>query len=518
MIPVIDIFAGPGGLGEGFSAIGRNECSPRFRIALSIEKHPSAHLTLQLRSFFRKFPPGKAPSAYYCLLQGESDVQKLFEKFPKEAKLATAEAWLAELGVVARDEVSARITRALDGRKCWVLIGGPPCQPYSTAGRSRVKGLEEYKPEKDHRHRLYREYLHILTEHWPPVFVMENVTGLLSSQLNGESMFEHILRDLQAPGKALRSSRFDGKAPENRYRIASLSHVNMFGEIKPGEFIVKAEELGVPQARHRVILVGIREDLGDVRPDLLGVKKQVPARNVLAGLPPLRSGLSREPDTAESWQAALEDAKDRRWLTGVQKAAGPEVQALIVNTLESLRQPRHGRGSEFVRCETTCLHEPGWFVDERIEGACSHASRAHIRKDLHRYLFASCFARVHGRSPRLKDFPPDLLPEHENVSKALKDGGLFNDRFRVQLADKPSTTITSHIAKDGHYYIHPDPSQCRSLTVREAARLQTFPDNYFFTGNRTSQYKQVGNAVPPLMARAIGERVQQVLRTAGLAD
>src|SRR5260370_854667 len=234
---------------------------------------------------------------------------------------------------------------------------------------------------------------------------MENVTGLLSSQLNGESMFEHILRDLRAPGKALRSSRFDGKAPENRYRIASLSHVNMFGEIKPGEFIVKAEELGVPQARHRVILVGIRQDLGDVRPDLLGVNKQVPERNAPPGLPP----------------------------------------------------PRH------------------WLA-------------------------------------------PDLLPKHANVRRAVEDGGVFTVRCRVGLAEKAATTITSHIAKDGLYYMHPDPSQCRSLAVREAARLQTFPDNYFFPGNRTSQYKQVGNAVPPLMARAIGERVQQVLRTAGLAD
>jgi DNA (cytosine-5)-methyltransferase 1 len=518
MIPVIDIFAGPGGLGEGFTAPGVDGCPSPFKIALSIEKHKSAHLTLQFRSFFRQFPPGKIPSEYYSVLRGEVDIQKLFDKFPKEAGLATTEAWLAELGVVSREEVSTRISKALTGNNCWVLIGGPPCQPYSVAGRSRVKGMEEYTPEKDHRHRLYREYLHILARHWPPVFVMENVTGLLSSQLNGESMFDHILRDLHSPAKTLGSNALDGTSPSNRYRIASLSHANVSGEIQPQEFIVKAEELGVPQARHRVILVGIREDLGEIRPELLQIMKPVPAREVLSGLPRLRSGLSRESDNGPSWKAALEDAMDRRWLAGVQKAAGEDVHEQIVTTLKSLRQPRHGRGNEFIRCAATCAYESAWFVDKRIEGACNHASRAHIRKDLHRYLFVSCFARVHKRSPRLKDFPPDLLPEHENVKKALKDGGLFNDRFRVQMAGKPSTTITSHIAKDGHYYIHPDPAQCRSLTVREAARLQTFPDNYFFTGNRTSQYKQVGNAVPPLMARAISERVYEVLRKAGLAD
>lgn len=134
-----------------------------------------------------------------------------------------------------------------------------------------------------------------------------------------------------------------------------------------------------------------------------------------------------------------------------------------------------------------------------------------MASDLARYLFAASFAETFGRSPRLHSFPPRLLPAHRNAT--LAEGFPFKDRFRVHCAHEPAWTVVSHIAKDGHYYIHYDPSQCRSLTVREAARLQTFPDDYFFEGNRTQQYTQVGNAVPPLLAFKIARLVHKLVST-----
>ena len=138
-----------------------------------------------------------------------------------------------------------------------------------------------------------------------------------------------------------------------------------------------------------------------------------------------------------------------------------------------------------------------------------------MASDLPRYLFVSAFGAARGRSPVLSNFPEALLPTHKNVNKNGNKGHqAFADRFKVQLANRPSSTITCHIAKDGHHFIHYDVAQCRSLTVREAARLQTFPDNYFFEGNQTEQYHQVGNAVPPFLAAQLADIVFSLFRTA----
>jgi DNA (cytosine-5)-methyltransferase 1 len=152
----------------------------------------------------------------------------------------------------------------------------------------------------------------------------------------------------------------------------------------------------------------------------------------------------------------------------------------------------------------------GWYYDPRLSVWLNHDARGHMSSDLQRYAYASGYAKAYRRSPKghLEFALAGLRPNHENW-----ETGKFADRFRVQAKHRVATTITSHISKDGHYFIHYDPCQCRSLTVREAARLQTFPDNYFFQGNRTEQFHQVGNAVPPLLAKKIGELVFGLLRS-----
>jgi DNA (cytosine-5)-methyltransferase 1 len=510
-VPVIDLFAGPGGLAEGFSSY---KSARPFRVELSIEKDPLAHATLLLRTFRRQFPGG-APSAYYDVLRGSLSIPELYDRYPTQAAVADREAWHATLGETPHSEVHERIRSVLKSKTHWVLVGGPPCQAYSVAGRARNRGVKGYRPEDDVRQYLYVEYLRVIADHWPSVFVMENVKGLLSASVNNEQLFRNVLRDLEAPADALRlENRSIRRKRHYRYRVVALAPQSLIGSCGVSDFIVAAEKHGIPQSRHRVILIGIRDDLGISQVSPLHHEEEVPCHAVLEGIPRVRSGLSQTEDHAEAWLDTFKGVDTSSWLKAISRSGEHDLATAIVDTSTAMSAPRRGRGASFIPGDFSPSYRPDWFSDGKLEGISQHETRQHIATDLHRYLFVSCFAQVKGRSPRLGDFPKGLLPDHNNVSSALGWGN-FNDRFRVQLKHKPATTITSHIAKDGHYYIHYDPSQCRSLTLREAARLQTFPDNYLFCGPRTEGYSQVGNAVPPLLAARIAERVWAVLKQSG---
>ncbi len=513
-IPVIDIFAGPGGLGEGFSAFKSSTGSHPFKIKLSIEMDEFAHRTLLLRSFFRQFDSGSVPDAYYEYLRGEGkwkgkNCQALLEAFPIEGKLALAEAWREELRPSVAEEVDRRITAALGPRRnrpAWVLVGGPPCQAYSLAGRVRMLGEDPAAFYKDKRHTLYKEYLRLLAVHAPSVFIMENVKGLLSATSeSGARVFEQIVKDLQQPPDS-----------SHRYRLFALSRgeggddqfYSDVGHAK--QFVVECERHGIPQARHRLIILGVLEsDFGNATrlPRRLANRAaKVTCKEAIDDLPRVRSGLSKEEDSPERWKTFVKSALSEPWFKYIAGNGHADVADAIRAALDRVTNPHKGRGDRFVPCEAAPGLKPDWFHDAKLGGACNHECRSHRSDDLHRYLFVSAYGSVRKFSPRLRNFPAALLPDHLNVDEAL-ESGLFNDRFRVQLAGSPATTITSHISKDGHYFIHYDPSQCRSMTVREAARIQTFPDNYFFEGPRTEQYRQVGNAVPPLLASEIARIV-----------
>lgn len=516
-IPIIDIFAGPGGLGEGFSAYLNPETNEReFKIVLSIEKEYYAHQTLTLRSFFRQFDPGKVPPDYYEFVKGNLSLEELYRRWPEAAGKASVESWKAKLG---EDEestpnrvVDQRIQNALEGRKDWLLIGGPPCQAYSVVGRSRrqEKMLDE---KKDDRVGLYKQYLRILAIHNPAVFVMENVKGLLSAQTKESPVFTNILNDLSDPVKAYlseyKSNGISLVCPG--YRIYSLvakpSEFDIYGNpvFKQQDFIIHAESYGIPQTRHRVILLGIRKNF-TFSPNVLPMEDQVPIGSVLSGLPEIRSGLSKTKDDEKTWKASI-----RRILTDeIWNEIDPEVQDEIKQQLCKIEVQKRDIGKEFISdSQVNVGYKPDWYLDKNIDGICNHLSRGHMENDLLRYLFVSCFGIVKKRSPKLEDFPYALLPNHKNVQAGISERK-FADRFRVQLLNKPGKTVTSHISKDGHYYIHPDPAQCRSFTVREAARIQTFPDNYYFCGPRTEQFIQVGNAVPPFLANSIAIVVKDV--------
>ena len=534
MIPIIDIFAGPGGLGEGFSSLKNDDNNQRrFKIKLSIEKDYYAHQTLKLRSFFRQFNINDVPKEYYQFIRGEISLDDLYNAYPEQTANAAAEAWCATLGKpdekdtngVTNEEVDQRIIEALEGENNWVLIGGPPCQAYSLVGRARRQEviLDE---TRDKRVGLYKEYLRIIAVHKPAVFIMENVKGIISANTENENIFRKILNDLSDPVNAMIA---EGVIIENNipisYTIYSLSAPSRYDaqgnlNLNAQDYIIRSEEYGIPQRRHRVILLGIRNDLVHTEEILIHKEKETTLQSIISNLPVIRSGITRfythttinektgkkqrhyrkEPDSTEKWKNYI-----LNYNNNINAILGKNQQWVENNLPDSL-------GEEFIEGnfelpEDHLLHT--WYQDKQLGGVIHHVSRKHLVQDLKRYLFAARYTEINGDFPRMSDYrnaAEDLLPDHENAMS-----GNFADRFRVQLPGIAATTVTSHISKDGHYFIHYDPKQVRSLTVREAARIQTFPDNYYFCGGRTQQFHQVGNAVPPYLAYQIAEIIYRII-------
>lgn len=536
-IPLVDIFAGPGGLSEGFSRhVPRTKFGVKFQSVLAIEKDRTASETLLLRSFYRAFD-GDVPQEYYDVIEGRQSISSL-HVFP-EWNRAQAEVWNTELGMVTERELHLRISSHLMGAKNWVLLGGPPCQAYSLVGRARMTGIgaamrksalnretlrkkRQQTFDSDHRHTLYLEYLRIVAVHQPALFVMENVKGILSATVpaaNGKDrhrVFEQIRRDLSDPWAALAD---DAERPHlkkfhqgkfHKYRLFSFSDPAEFSD---RDFLIRSENYGVPQKRHRVIILGVRDDIAHT-PRAMRMEEVVDVREAIGNLPDLRSRLSSGDIDDEYWRKSImKIARRMRMLVGrnsVREAfdrfgGRPHKRLSYGSDFVPLR-PRKGK-SKLQR----------WLHDPRLKGVIQHQARGHMVSDLVRYLFLSSSAAANRKSPTLEEWPRSLRPKHRNISVNSKTGRLrvrgFNDRFKVQLWDQPCSTITSHISKDGHYFVHPDPKQCRSLTVREAARLQTFPDNYFFCGNRTQQYHQIGNAVPPYLALSLASVVADLIES-----
>ncbi len=443
----IDVFAGAGGLSEGFRQAG-------FELIAQIEMDKWACETLRTRQLYFALKRIRKSHLYQKYLHGEIPREDILNKFPHVLQAISPRIIQATLGKERTDCILEKVeySRRFHGAsKFHVLLGGPPCQPYSLVGRAR----DPSRMENDGRHYLYRYYLDILESVQPDFFVYENVPGLFSAKAEGKKIFIKILND------------FSSLNPP--YEI--IPPLEQIYE-DPCSYILNSADFHIPQNRKRLILIGYRKSLEDKNPSI---------REVFSSLQ------KQARDNRKHGRLTVDDA---------------------IGDFPPLK-PGEGNDGWYGYYDSN-MNLTYYQAKMRLnsQGILNHKARTHMKSDLERYKF---FIEHHqnGNGPatlrHLKEKRLDLIPNHRHLDK-------FLDRFKVQWWSRPSSTITAHICKDGHYYIHPDIKQCRSFTVREAARCQSFPDNFKFEGPRTEQFRQVGNAVPPLLARAIAKAILRELK------
>lgn len=409
---VIDLFAGSGGLSEGFFRTD-------YKFISHIEMDKYASMTLETRAIYHALKVNRMEDIYYSYISGEISREELLNEGGRSVDLDTIiRAEISEENKKPIIKIIREKIRERNQKKVDVIIGGPPCQSYSIAGRAR----NSEKMKNDPRNYLYLHYLTFIKYFKPHIFIFENVPGIKSAR-NGE-----IYRDFLSRTEKL-GYRIEGK-------------------------ILDAKDFFVLQERRRVILIGWRAEYNLEYPAFTPIEHDYTVSSLLNDLPPLNPGEGTD---------------------GPQEYRGPP--------------------SEYLR-------KSG--IRTRKDILIHHRARNHNERDREIYRYVINVWNTERRRVKY-----DELPEHLKTHKNRRS---FEDRFKVVAPDlKYAQIITAHISKDGHYYIHPDIRQARSITVREAARIQSFPDNYKFEGPRTSQYIQIGNALPPLMAERIAGEIKKML-------
>lgn len=413
-IRFIDLFAGAGGLSEGFIREG-------YEPIAHIESDLAACYTLKTRQAYYYLRKNNKLNHYYEYLKGKISREHLYSLVPEEIHSRILNYSIGRDNRIIHREIS----NLLGNNHVDLIIGGPPCQAYSLVGRARDKD----NMEGDHRNYLYKEYAKFLERYKPKIFLFENVPGLLSA--NNGRYFKNM-RNL-----------FTKTGYETKH------------------FHLSANNFGVLQNRKRILIIGYRKELKLFLPDIEKFKSDISSEvvSIFSDLPVLKAGEGTDKYTDYA-------GKTNSWL----ETAG------IRNGLTILTQ---------------------------------HVTRPHTKQDKNIYRIA--VRKWNTKKERLNyNDLPEKLKTHQNRHS-------FFDRFKVVASDLPySHTLVAHIAKDGHYYIHPDIKQNRSISVREAARLQSFPDDYYFEGikedqSRTAAFKQIGNAVPPLMAAFLAHQIRGLI-------